>query len=390
MGAFDNLRGDQISSGFWGEHTSTIDWCELNYVHTPYIAETINTLTNLPSILLGLYGAYTTFSNGLPGRYSLCYLGLTLIGIGSFGFHASLRWEWQLMDELPMIYVVSLAAYFVLDTQPGWEPRFGVWGPLIMLAWDVFVTVSYVYLPNPVYHQVAFGIIIISTTIRTAYLIYHFPRSSPLRGMMGRTMGWGVATFIVGFAIWNVDNIFCIQLRKIREIVGFWGFLVEGHAYWHLMTCYGSYLIFTASILLHLSIKDESNNYIYDERAFFPFVTKVTNAPISNGKANGHVNGHANGHTNGHATDLANGTLNGHANGLSNGHANGQVNGHANGSANGHANGHANGTPNGKANGYDNGHANGTPNGKINGNGITSGVTPERRLHPRRSKKLDQ
>jgi hypothetical protein len=30
-------------------------------------------------------------------------LGLALIGIGSFGFHASLQWEWQLLDELPMV-----------------------------------------------------------------------------------------------------------------------------------------------------------------------------------------------------------------------------------------------------------------------------------------------
>lgn len=46
------------------------------------------------------------------------------------------------MDELPMIYVVSYAAYLVLDTLPGFEPRFGIVGPLILLAWDAFVTVS--------------------------------------------------------------------------------------------------------------------------------------------------------------------------------------------------------------------------------------------------------
>jgi hypothetical protein len=87
----------------WGHHTGTIDWCETNYSHSPYIAEFVNTLTNLPSILLGIYGAWHTTQNGIPLRYGLCYLGLSLIGVGSFGFHASLRWEWQLMDELPMV-----------------------------------------------------------------------------------------------------------------------------------------------------------------------------------------------------------------------------------------------------------------------------------------------
>jgi hypothetical protein len=92
----------------WGHHTGTIDWCETNYSHSPYIAEFVNTLTNLPSILLGIYGAWHTTRNGIPLRYGLCYLGLSLIGVGSFGFHASLRWEWQLMDELPMVRLTLL------------------------------------------------------------------------------------------------------------------------------------------------------------------------------------------------------------------------------------------------------------------------------------------
>ena len=87
----------------WGHHTGTIDWCETNYSHSRYIAEFVNTLTNIPSISLGLYGLYHTRKNGIPLRYGLCFLGLSMIGIGSFGFHASLKWEWQLMDELPMV-----------------------------------------------------------------------------------------------------------------------------------------------------------------------------------------------------------------------------------------------------------------------------------------------
>lgn len=87
----------------YGNHTATIDWCELNYTHTPYIAEFYNSLTNFPTILLGLYGAYRSIKGGLRKRFALGFLGLTGIGLGSFGFHASLKWEWQLMDELPMV-----------------------------------------------------------------------------------------------------------------------------------------------------------------------------------------------------------------------------------------------------------------------------------------------
>jgi len=92
-----------LTSSDWGIHTATIDWCETNYTHSIYIAEFVNTLTNIPVVFLGLYGAIVTVFNGVPFRYALCYLGLSLIGVGSTGFHASLRWEWQLMDELPMV-----------------------------------------------------------------------------------------------------------------------------------------------------------------------------------------------------------------------------------------------------------------------------------------------
>jgi dihydroceramidase len=87
----------------YGNHTSTIDWCEENYTHTPYVAEFYNAFTNFPTVALGLYGAYAALQGGLKKRYALAYLGLVCIGLGSFGFHATLTWEWQLMDELPMV-----------------------------------------------------------------------------------------------------------------------------------------------------------------------------------------------------------------------------------------------------------------------------------------------
>ncbi|GFZ45335.1 hypothetical protein JCM24511_03061 [Saitozyma sp. JCM 24511] len=277
MGAFDGLRGGQISSGYWGNHTGTIDWCELNYTHSPLIAEFYNTLTNLPVILLGVYGALNTASSGVQWRFALLYLGLSLIGIGSFGFHASLRWEWQLMDELPMIYVVSYAAYLVLDTLPSFKPRFGIWGPLVLLSWDVFVTLSYICLPNPIYHQVAFAFILLSCILRNVFLLRGLPprAAHPARSMITRYMIMGILTFAAGFAIWNVDNIFCEHLRRARVPLGPWGFLLQGHGYWHLMTGVGSFWIFTASIYLQLAVKVSPQAYTFDDTAWFPTVRAV-------------------------------------------------------------------------------------------------------------------
>ena len=37
-------------------------------------------------------------------RYQMIYLGLLMVGIGSWMFHMTLKYEMQLLDELPMVW----------------------------------------------------------------------------------------------------------------------------------------------------------------------------------------------------------------------------------------------------------------------------------------------
>ncbi len=94
-------------------------WCEEDYIISPYIAEFINTLTNIvyrkfnqisqsPSkntstslinehflVILALHGLHRTWGNW---ERSLPHLGLFGVGLGSGIFHASLR-EWPQICE---------------------------------------------------------------------------------------------------------------------------------------------------------------------------------------------------------------------------------------------------------------------------------------------------
>lgn len=45
--------------------------------------------------------------------------GFAAVGLGSFAFHATLLYEAQLADELPMIYVASYSLFVLCSTQPG-------------------------------------------------------------------------------------------------------------------------------------------------------------------------------------------------------------------------------------------------------------------------------
>lgn len=77
-------------TGYWGPITSSLMWCEDKYRWSQYVAEPVNTFTNLAFIALSLHGARSCAKEGLPLRFALTNLGITLVGIGSFAFHATL------------------------------------------------------------------------------------------------------------------------------------------------------------------------------------------------------------------------------------------------------------------------------------------------------------
>lgn len=48
--------------------------------------------------------------------------------------------------------------------------------------------------------------------------------------------------FLGGYLLWIFDNVFCTQVRIWRRTIGLpWAVLLEGHAWWHLMTGLGRF-----------------------------------------------------------------------------------------------------------------------------------------------------
>lgn len=46
--------------------------------------------------------------------------------------------------------------------------------------------------------------------------------------------------FLIGFGIWNIDNVYCHHLRTWRDYVLLpWAIVLEGHGWWHLFTGLG-------------------------------------------------------------------------------------------------------------------------------------------------------
>ncbi|XP_032976561.1 alkaline ceramidase 3 isoform X2 [Rhinolophus ferrumequinum] len=177
--------------GYWGRTTSTLDWCEENYAVTWYMAEFWNTVSNLIMIIPPIFGAIQSVKDGLEKRYIASYLALTVVGMGSWCFHMTLKYEMQV----------------------------------------------YLKVKEPIFHQVMYGMLVFTLVLRSIYIVtWVYPW---LRGLGYTSLG----IFLLGFLLWNIDNIFCVSLRNFRKKVPpVIGVSTQFHAWWHLLTGLGSYL----------------------------------------------------------------------------------------------------------------------------------------------------
>ncbi|KAK7695067.1 hypothetical protein QCA50_002257 [Cerrena zonata] len=245
---------------FWGPVTATLDWCEANYQFSRYIAETVNTWSNLVAIGLAFYGIRQVQAAKLPSRYIVGFAGVALIGIGSMIFHATLLYGAQLADELPMIYVASYFCAILFDTHPGFARTTKTTSlATIFFLFNILFTWSYSIFRNPVYHQMIFGVIVFTNTFRTAYLLKWSEFSSRIpqdtKAAIGRTFSSGAGIFALGFVVWNLDNIFCNTITRWKHTLG-WpaAFVLEGHSWWHVFTALGTYLMLVGNIYLYDSV----------------------------------------------------------------------------------------------------------------------------------------
>ncbi|KAB0370881.1 hypothetical protein FD755_017290, partial [Muntiacus reevesi] len=101
-------------------------------------------------------------------------------------------------------------------------------------------TVRYLYKPIGVYLKiysymcVYLKIIFICVCLFIYIVVYPW-----LRGLGYTSLG----VFLLGFLLWNIDNIFCDSLRNFRKkLPPVIGVTTQFHAWWHILTGLGSYL----------------------------------------------------------------------------------------------------------------------------------------------------
>lgn len=262
----------------------------------------------------------------------VAYIGYFLVGFGSFMFHATLQYPWQLVDELNMIYTTCLMAYASLSySRPA--------GVKLLLATSLTllclgITVYYHHIQDPTFHQNVYAAMTVFIVFRSGYsmetsLRPYFRRSTeqhrlekqgdklpvPTKAANDATntrdslilknmwilVAYGLTIFVSGFGIWAIDNVYCRTLRQWRRELGMpWGFLLEGHGWWHLMTGIGAYCYIVWGIHLRHVLNGDQHKYemIWPNWYTLPEIVRLDNVRRgeavhvqTNGKA---MNGHAN------------------------------------------------------------------------------------------------
>lgn len=172
-------------------------------------------------------------------RHTLGYLILTLIGLGSVGLHGSLHWIFQSSDELPMIYLVTLANYMSVevDSKVG-EPKYP---QLATFLNTLMVINTFIYYTFQHIYAVFIATYAVSSILNTFLLIYvvHWKNTG---GKMGKKIfkGTVIGYLIIAFPIWLVDMHCCnwVLTNVAENMRG-----LTLHVVWHLCAGYGAYCV---------------------------------------------------------------------------------------------------------------------------------------------------
>jgi len=221
--------GDQ-GVGYWGKKTASVNWCEADYVVTPYIAEFWNSLSSFFIIMVGLYGIYMHWRAVEP-RYMVAFAAFIVVGLGSFAFHSTLWRSMQLLDELPMIWGNSAFIYIMIsmEDEKEREPRtVQIW---VIAAATALMTVACAALDkdNQDVFLVCYGGGVVFLFARSWYFDAKYNSFGTVVLLETALLFYGG-----GFFLWLVDRNFCTAVRSLYL-----------HVFWHVFAGLGT---FTAMI----------------------------------------------------------------------------------------------------------------------------------------------
>lgn len=267
---------DLIPSGaktppYWTMNAA-VDWCEQNYVHSRYVAETYNVLSSLGFVVAGLLGMWFCRKYRLESRISLSYFLMMIIGIGSSLFHGTLTWWGQSSDELPMIYASATFFYVIVEVNLVRKQK--SWVFYLLLAYLVAFTVVYFAFPEffPIFIFIySCSVLIIIYQAYSVYRIY-FKHDTTRAGLTQRRLFYVCAILYpcAFLFLWVPENFLCPYYPTLFHNLHL-------HAWFHVLTTISpvSCMAFTTYHRYKNVLKAEDVTHGFCAPLMFPYVRVV-------------------------------------------------------------------------------------------------------------------
>jgi dihydroceramidase len=224
--------------GFWEPHSSSIEFCEPNYVLSHYIAEAHNTWSSLFIVVFGIIGLlYSNVSN--EWRNFALYGAMTICGIGSVCLHGTLHWAFQSADELPMLWG-NLAFIFSLSQMNNMKDESSFVTASLFILMGLLQT--YLYFT----YRHILGVFLVMYGLGVVLVLYWLGASvTAAVDKAERDLRYWLFTrslfsyVIVGFALWSYEMHHCEHLEPHFLAWGGASF----HILWHFGAALGTYLM---------------------------------------------------------------------------------------------------------------------------------------------------
>ena len=228
--------------GYWLPHTSSIDFCEPDYVLSNYIAEPFNVISSLFIVILGLCGIL--HSNVTEESMFLVLFSLIIaVGFGSVLLHATLKAFPQSLDEVPMMWFNVCCYYIILNLKSTKIAR-NSWNidPIGWFFLGLAVLETYVYYCMQWLYAM-FLFVYLSTLLGVSYwcikYILQKDPTHPEHVKLAKELYIAavVGFYIIGGISWIIDMNLCQQLLPFYNSV----YGVTLHIIWHVTAGYGAY-----------------------------------------------------------------------------------------------------------------------------------------------------
>lgn len=255
----------ELAKGGYGEVPDDYAfWCEEKFKFTPWIAEFWNSITNIPFVLIGLIYLIRGHQQGLRKRHQLALFFVCMVGIGSFLFHSTMRHDFQLMDEMPMMCMTTTGMWSLLNL--GIRTRkYNILTALLILIPTIIGTAYYLKTKvfevwTTVFASSAVGCYIISFILSIVMKKRTISRKCEKGLDVRKGFFWSAIINGSAYLLWNLDHLpkTCIVIRNLKntleERFGIFGKMLspflEFHGIWHIMTAIGLLWFMTSLTVL--------------------------------------------------------------------------------------------------------------------------------------------